>query len=312
MAAFELNDSINHQSFGRANAFEGLGERNNNIDEFVESRPQRRLKEENIICHKLYDVCRSQDCLTPFEIGVPRAAEPIITPSGTTINIGDIIVPPTNAASVSIDDLIIKSIMIISKTPNCFKKGFWDIDLKYVFEYRLTFRAADGAILETALANSIFNTKLCLFGSESCDLFIATDLLPGGFGMNQTAPFAQVEAKAIALSADLRFDCCCEGFNDLGRPVMVEVTIGLFSIVKLFRIVDLSVESRGFTIPEECDEISPMDPCEFFEKLDFPMDLFAPPQKPEFFAGISSNIKASPRFKKDCDCEQENDFGCSK
>jgi len=69
-------------------------------------------------------------------------------------------------------------------------------------------------------------------------------------------------------------------------------TIGLFSIVKLYRMVSLMVESRGFVIPPPCWDIMPPNPCDFFERLDFPMDAFAPPQKPEFKAGISGNIPA--------------------
>ncbi len=45
-------------------------------------------------------------------------------------------------------------------------------------------------------------------------------------------------------------------------------------------------------IPAECEETSALNPCDFFDSLDFPMDIFAPPQKAEFFAGISSNIPA--------------------
>ncbi|MCL2592185.1 MAG: hypothetical protein FWD82_02350 [Defluviitaleaceae bacterium] len=294
MAAFELNDSINNAFPDTdTNAFEGHSVTTQ------EAHCKRPLKEENIIAHKLYDVCRSQDCLTPCEIGLPR-----------TIH-GGIVVPPEKAASVSIDDLVVKNIMIVSKTPSCFKKGYWDIDLKYIFEYNLIFRAVDGTILEEIIANSIYNTKLCLFGSESCDLFVTSDMYPFK-DMNYTAPFVQVEAKAIALSAELKFDCCCEGPIEPSKPVIVEVTIGLFSIVKLFRIVDLSVESRGFTIPKECQEIPSVDPCDFFDNLDFPMDIFAPPQKPEFLAGISSNIKAPDRARKDCGCKNEADCGCSK
>ena len=70
----------------------------------------------------------------------------------------------------------------------------------------------------------------------------------------------------------------------------VNVTIGLFGIIKLYRIVSLLVESKGFSIAPPCENILPPNPCEFFETLDFPMDVFSPPQKREFHAGISENI----------------------
>jgi hypothetical protein len=121
-------------------------------------------------------------------------------------------------------------------------------------------------------------------------------------------PFIMTEAKAVALTAELHHkrhhhhphppfldDHCPDG----RVPNEVLVTIGLFSIVKLFRIVNLTVESRGFCVPDECEEVSPLNPCEFFDSLDFPLDIFAPPQKPEFAAGVSGNI---PKGKKDCGC----------
>ncbi len=95
------------------------------------------------------------------------------------------------------------------------------------------------------------------------------------------------------------------GPDDLSpTPNQVEVTIGLFTIIKLFRIVQLTVQSHGFCIPPECEEIAPQNACEFFESIDFPMDIFAPPQKPEFLAGISGNIPAGHhKGDKPCGCE---------
>ena len=262
-----------------------------------------KLREECIIAHKVYDSCRSQDCLEERELGPARAAESVCI-GDHPINEGDIISPPDNAATVSIDQLRIKRIIVVEKEPNPFKNGFWDIDVKFVFEYRLTFREVDGERLGSVKANNVFNKKVTLFGSVGSDLVIATDLLcpRRETTMLEAEPFILVEAKAVALSARLRH---CgrrrhHGGDHLGANA-VDVTIGLFSIIKLFRIVNLTVESRGFCIPEECPEISPLNPCEFFDNLDFPMDIFAPPQKTEFLAGVSNNI---PRQKSDpCDCD---------
>jgi hypothetical protein len=168
-----------------------------------------------------------------------------------------------------------------------------------VFEYRLTFREADGTVIGYVRANTIFNKRVSLFGSIGTDIVISTDLFCSR-GENSTLdadPFILVEGKAVGLSAELRYgrhDCHHERHHEHhhhhhhGQPDQVAVTIGLFSIIKLFRIVQLSVESRGFCLPEEGDEISPLNPCEFFDSLDFPFDVFSPPQKPEFFAGVAA------------------------
>lgn len=277
----------------------------------------RRIREENIIALKVYDSCRQQDCLTPAELGPARAAECIVV-GDLTINEGDIIKPPHEAAAVTIDKLKIKKIMIVEKEPNSFRRGFWDVDLKYVFEYRLIFREADGCIIGSVKANSIFNKKVTLFGSEGSDLFLSTDLFHSHHESATTLnadPFVSVEAKAVALEAELKYrhgprSKEHSSHESSCRAREVDITIGLFSIVKLFRIVDLSVQSRGFSIPPECEEVSPIDPCEYFDNLSFPMDIFAPPQKPEFFAGVSGDIPTSHGHSKPskeaCKCNKSN------
>jgi len=107
------------------------------------------------------------------------------------------------------------------------------------------------------------------------------------------------DGKAIPLTAEIRRHQHChrhgedgsrDGFAHGHRHVFP--TLGLFSIIKLYRMVSLVVESRGFVIPPNCSAIMPENPCDFFDKLDFPMDSFAPPQKREFKEGISANIPA--------------------
>ena len=298
MAAFELN-STNNTAL-RAN--QGV-ERGNIDHECTDDMDQRRLKEECIIAFKVYDSCRQQDCLAGAEIGPARAAE--YTRIGDEcINEGDVIDPPSNAAAVTIDRLRVKKIIIVEKEPNPFRNGFWDIDVKYVFAYRLTFRSADGCVIGCVHAESIFNKKLTMFGSVGSDLSIGSDLFSafGNFGTLDAEPFVVVEAKAVALAAELKYQRrrSVGGEDFAPEPNQVLVTIGLFSIVKLFRIVDLTVESRGFCIPEECSDAPNMNPCDFFDRLDFPMDIFAPPQRPEFLAGISGNI---PRRREKHKCE---------
>jgi len=267
-----------------------------------------RTKVENIIALKIYDICRQQDCLDFDTIGPARSVDEIEFNDVVTRE-GQVIIPPRDAASVSMEDVHIKKIIIVDKRPSGLRRGFWDVELKYIIGYTLIFRGVNSMDEKVVDAFSMFNRKVTLFGSEGGDLAIATDLFGMG-GMFEASPFIMAEAKAMGLCSSLIYDChqhhgrghgniCHESrghghgsHESRGHASSVEVVIGLFSIIKLFRLVDLAVESRGFTIPDECEDICPMDPCEFFGGLDFPMDLFAPPQKPEFKAGISSNIAA--------------------
>jgi len=272
MAAFELR---------RGEAPEAV------VETAAECVDPKKLREECIIALKVYDSCRNQDCLTHEDIGPARAAE-CARVGDRQFQEGDVIDPPDNAAAVTIDRLRVKKIIIVEKEPNPFKHGFWDIDLKYVFEYRLIFREADGCVIGTVRANSIFNKRLTLFGSAGEDLVVATDLFSDNndCATFDAEPFVMTEAKAVALMAKIhsRRHRADEAHHHC-EAKEVHVTIGLFTIIKLFRLVSLTVESNGFCIPPECEEVSPPNPCEFFERLDFPMDIFTPPVKPESPAG---------------------------
>lgn len=244
----------------------------------------------------------------------PARAQRTTTIGGITIDEGDIIVPPVDAATVSIEQLRLCKIIIVDKEANAFKPGFWDIDLKYVFVYSLIFRDARGEKIGCIRANSIYNKRVCLFGSVGTDIVVGTDLLRNTSDTLDADPMVYVEGKAIALAAELRYcgccppDCCCNGQTDAGSfdsamgAVEVSVTIGLFAIVKLFRIVSLTVESRGFCQAPKCKEVDPVNPCEFFNRLDFPSDIFAPPQKEDFRAaeaGLSA-FDGDDCRRKDC------------
>ena len=241
----------------------------------------RRVKDECIVAYKVYDSCRRQNCLTPKELGPARIVRGCVV-GETAFQEGDVIESPKLAATVTMDKVEIKKIQVVDKQPSPFRPGYWDIDIKYVFEYRLTFRDACGDVIDKANANSIFNMKSTLFGSTGDDLVVGTDLYQGSGGSTFTAaPFIWAEAKAVGLDAKL---------HRSGHHTEVLVTIGLFSILKLFRLVHLNVQSKGFCIPDECQDQSDINPCEYFAELDFPIDIFAPPQRKEFIAGVSENI----------------------
>ncbi|MCL2362926.1 MAG: hypothetical protein FWC73_14085 [Defluviitaleaceae bacterium] len=223
---------------------------------------------EPIIAHKVYDSCRAQDCATI----VAYAAEAVFI-NEEHVHVGNIIPVPKGAGSVEIDHLILKKAVITNKRPAPFRKGFWDVEVKFVFEYDLTFRNCNREIIIGVRAFSNFTKKYHLFGSEGTDSTIATDFI-GYTNIPSTGePLAMAQAKAIALKAEFR----CNHRDRI--PVDVVVTIGIFSTMKLFRIVSLNVESKGFCIPRECEPEIPMDPCRFFDSLEFPTDTFAPPPK---------------------------------
>lgn len=297
MSAFE---------FVNSNSCSNCGNNNNNG---ISGTSGNSVKDECIIALKVYDFCRIQECLTCSVLGPARAAGDS-TCTYQTFESGEIIKPPSNAAAVSINNLTVKRVVVVNKRVNPFKPGYWDIDLKFVFVYTLVFRNVNGEEICNIQAQSIYNTQLTLFGSITTETLISTDLFndEGGSANLQADPFVLVESKAVPLTAELRYSdaqCCCD--DDVAEAIDVQVTIGLFAIIKLFRLVNLVVESKGFCVPNECEQTSALNACEFFDSLDFPLDIFAPPQKKEFLAGVSANIPAN---NSNNSSNSSNNCGC--
>ena len=64
----------------------------------------------------------------------------------------------------------------------------------------------------------------------------------------------------------------------IGRRVVA--TIGLFSIIKLARHVQLLIPAFDFCVPnKQCVAATDEDACGLFDTIDFPIDEFFPPQK---------------------------------
>jgi hypothetical protein len=73
----------------------------------------------------------------------------------------------------------------------------------------------------------------------------------------------------------------------------VVATIGLFSIIKLARFVQLLIPAFDFCVPnKQCVAATDEDACGLFDTIDFPIDEFFPPQKADF-PGAEENIRAS-------------------
>lgn len=222
---------------------------------------------EPLTAFKIYDAVRIQDCITLKKLDSIIVAKPCCI-RNYNFNVGEQVLIPIGTASINVNYLNILNTIIVSKKENQFKKGYWDITLKYVFEYEIVFIDINGSIIGSVIANSVYTKKVTLFGAENIDVSICTDFTNTfSFG---SKPFVLIESKAVILLADVNFHK--NNYAD------INITIGLFSIIKLFRLVDLAVKSKKFYIPREYEN-NDLDPCKVFKKLKFPIDIFAPKQK---------------------------------
>ena len=164
--------------------------------------------------------------------------------------------------------------------PVPFNRGFYSVDLKYFF--KVTLAVFTGASRPTEIEGlATFDKKVILFGSEGNAKVFASKFKEDAFDQQMwkkaNMPHAVVEVvDPITLGAklvDVRDNscCCCDDDFDLasvpsavtrifddalvvgGEAKRVFVSIGIFSIIKLERRVQLLIPSYDFCIPhKEC------------------------------------------------------------
>ena len=281
---------------------------------------------------KIFDQCRLQICLTRNEIGPARN----LNGQSDCACTSNVVAPPPNAVSVTVSDFCIKSISVINKEQSMLRPCYWDVTVKYTFNYTLKFFNSDSCEISCTRASSSYTTTVTLFAGDDTNTSAFNEL----YGtLNSSGPYIAVEASAISLNAALHYKCssgmkdncflCCPAdctmcaqsceCSDCGNPYghnrysgcnncngcgghenhhhgncappyhmhsddsespdSVSITIGLFAVVKLLRLSNLSVENLGNCVPGECTNTAgatAFDPCAFFNSLEFPVDLFAP------------------------------------
>lgn len=176
-----------------------------------------------------------------------------------------------------------------------------------------------------------FDKKVILFGSEGTAKVFASkykeDAFDSQLWKKTNLPHAVVEVvDPIVLGSklvDVRDKCCCDDDFDIssvpssvckifdgalvvgGESKRVFVSIGIFSIIKLERHVQLLIPSYDFCIPQkECVGATDDNPCDLFDRIQFPVDEFFPPEKSEFVDCKNPDPTAGAKISpiNDCGC----------
>ncbi|MEG6612904.1 hypothetical protein V6C42_08620 [Pseudoclostridium thermosuccinogenes] len=162
----------------------------------------------------------------------------------------------------------------------------------------------------------LFDKKVILFGSEGNVKIFRARFVEGDVDepishrvQQGNQPISKVEvAEPICLDADIQDirdklfeNCCCvsnlprnvaellRNYDDDGdtRDIRDEelptrrvvATVGLFSIIKLVRLVQLLIPAFSYCpTNKECIAATEENPCELFDTIEFPLDEFFPPQ----------------------------------
>ena len=244
---------------------------------------------------KVYDSCRDKDCITDLRV-LPSAGSQQILEEATSLK--------CRGAELLWVQLDVESVP--------FQRGFYTVDAR--FYYRITADAFRGTCRpQEVYGLAVFDKRVILFGSEGNARIYSSKTALGSMDppslMQNNLPTAVCEVvEPLCLGTHLCeagactpcCSCCeptqipdviCRCFDeDLIAPANGKrwtVTLGQFSIMRLERDSQLIMPAYDFCVPEkECVSGGESDPCELFERINFPVDEFFPPAERELSGDV--------------------------
>ena len=230
---------------------------------------------------RVYDSCSDKDCLEDLRCYFNDEDQTIVN----------------NSVSIKARGAELYNVFL-DVEPVQFNRGFYSVDITFCFH--IVFEAYESPCgkAKTVCGVASFNKKVILFGSEGNVKIFRSDFANNADDpqedVTSNLPQAVVEAvDPIVLGAKLiDADCPVEcgqlpkavsrklcGSVGLVVPVKVAaVTLGLFSIVKIERDVQMLIPAYDFCVPDKECTGSTGDPCELFKSLKFPTNEFFPPR----------------------------------
>ncbi|MGN0592921.1 MAG: hypothetical protein ACI4JQ_06725 [Ruminococcus sp.] len=234
---------------------------------------------------RVFDSCSDRDCLSNVQIHLDcgSLSEAVTLVKSRCVKVADIC-------------------MNIEPVP--FNRGFYSIDLTYTFRVELmAYERACGS--PTLLTGTAYASKnVILYGGESNSKTFYSNTAPIAAEKPENCcccdtlnlPTAAVQVvEPIALETRIGTACPCSKEESSTIPVRtVIMTLGLFSVVELYRPVTIMVPTYEYTIPtKECHNDTE-SPCAVFDRIRFPAEEFSP-----------GSVTGNPDSGLDCGC------GCS-
>ena len=227
---------------------------------------------------RIYDSSSVKECVRDLRVCFTDQDQPLVD----------------QAVSVKCREVEVANVcMDVEEVP--FNKGFYSVDMTFFFVVKLSVTEAPLCDPKTVRGVAVHQKKVILYGSEgSVKTFSSLDRR-GACKCDTNAPQAQLQVvDPICLSASI---VDCQGRNDplcdlpacvrsrfqgefAGVPSAksVFVTLGLFTIVQLERMVQIMIPAYDFCVPDKESQTAADDPCTLFQKIKFPTDEFFPPK----------------------------------
>ena len=243
----------------------------------VENEDLCRCQHVNIHTMKITDACRDKDCIEDLRVYTTLSSQSILDSAFS--------VRPCSAKLIHAD---------VNVEPISFNRGHYAVDVTYF--YHITGETFPGGQKISGLA--VFDKRVILFGSEGCVKTFSSGRC--GYGRGNVNPVAVVEAvdpitlnlRIVDGSCSMACDCGNEMrsipdfiIRDIGEELVMTnqnkklyVTLGQFSVIRLERDVQISLDDFSYFIPEkECVCSGDDDPCALFSRVGFPNEEFCPP-----------------------------------
>ena len=271
--------------------------------------------EDTITAFKVYGRCRHQACLKPDDdyvtvedilhdpIGsaVSDNISPVKIGNGPVILQNETIMLPINTKQIEyIQKSLVTLVDILSINPSKVAgPNYWDINIRYTFKHNIKFKDENGAeivinelsgpsgTVETPIskltAKSIYNKTYTLEGGQLsneeivciCNLFS-----PANISTANNAPYVQIQAVGNILNSNIPIGRYVNVDPLLPDEIRVDTIIGLFSILKVFRLTTMVINCLGEGDFPVAPEIKSGDVCEYFNSLPFPFEDFNPQDVP--------------------------------
>lgn len=263
------------------------------------------MQEQVVYTSTIYDMCKQQDCLTPLcnctldnnylispaknGTGFPVAITNTSSSSTFSIAPDTIYYLSSEYKYVKIVENSLDTVLnVIDFSESLTEKGYYNLKIKYRFNYALEFLDANYNtipvyIQDTAVnqvqAYSTYIKNVQLFGG--CIKNKVTTLTSTSGQCCSKNPEYNIQATANILSTELtpldsllcnpNVDQTQNSLDPNGMYV-VSVTIGLFTVISLFRPTRVNIlTGEPLDIPT-CD--NQINPCEDFNSIPFPYESF--------------------------------------